>query len=139
MWAILAGFQKSEPPFVSWRMLQKIDFEEKFVKSVEAYMLFPKFPAQLQQYSGKQIQVTGYAIPTDVTGATLALSANPYEQCFFCGKAGPASVMTIKLKKKSTQFQTDDYVAFKGTLRLNASNINEFYYILEQAELIMSK
>lgn len=119
--------------FLSWSKLENIDFTEKYVKEVEGYMLFPKFPDFLKKLDGKPVTVEGYVVPVDKTGATVALSANPYAACFFCGKAGPASVMTIKLKTKNPKYKIDDYVKFTGTLRLNDNDIKEFYYILEQA------
>lgn len=136
---IVFAFQTTPIPLLTWRVLEKIDFEEKYVKEVEGYMLFPKFPAGIKQHDGKVIQVIGYVVPVDNTGNTIALSANPYEACFFCGKAGPASVMTVRLKKPDKTYRIDDYVAFKGRLRLNTNDIKEFYYILEQAEPMLKK
>ena len=120
-------------PFLSWSKLENIDFTEKYVKEVEGYMLFPKFPDFLKKLDGKPVTVEGYVVPVDKSGASVALSANPYAACFFCGKAGPASVMTVKLKTKNAKYKIDDYIKFTGTLRLNDDDIKEFYYILEQA------
>ncbi|MCU0334118.1 MAG: hypothetical protein MUF62_03600 [Chitinophagaceae bacterium] len=136
---VALAFQAPTAPLLTWRVLEKVDFEEKYVKEIEGYMLFPKFPAGIKQHDGKVVQVVGYVVPMDNTGNTIALSANPYEACFFCGKAGPASVMTLKLKKPDKTYRIDDYIAFKGKLRLNNSDINEFYYILEQAEPLGKK
>jgi hypothetical protein len=40
--------------------------------------------------------------------------------------------MTINLKNP-TKYKLDAFKFFSGTLKLNDSNINEFYYILEDA------
>lgn len=130
---VFNAFALNTGTFLSWSKLENIDFTEKYVKDVEGYMLFPKFPDFLKKLDGKPVVVEGYVVPVDKTGVTVALSANPYAACFFCGKAGPASVMTIKLKTKNTKYKIDDYVKFTGTLRLNDDDIKEFYYILEQA------
>jgi hypothetical protein len=129
----LFSFTNVGGPFLSWSKLENIDFTEKYVKEVEGYMLFPKFPDYLKKLDGKQVTVEGYVVPVDKSGASIALSANPYAACFFCGKAGPASVMTVKLKTKNTKYKIDDYIKFTGILRLNDNDIKEFYYILEQA------
>lgn len=122
------------PPItVTWKTLEDIDFEEKFVKELDDYMLFPKFPQAIKQLAGKEVEVRGYVVPIDKRGEIIALSANPYDACFFCGKAGPASVMTVKLKTKNTSLKLDQYLAFKGKLRLNDSDFKEFYYIMEEA------
>ncbi len=127
------SFAPAGGPFLPWSKLENVEFVEKWVKDVESYMLFPKFPDDLKKLDGKPVTVEGYVVPVDKTGSSVALSANPYAACFFCGKAGPASVMTVKLKVKNPKYKIDDYVKFTGNLRLNDDDIKEFYYILEQA------
>lgn len=121
---------------VSWDTLQDVPFHEAFVKEIGGYMLFPTFTPALKKLDGKIVKIEGYVVPFDKTGAKIALSANSYAACFFCGKAGPASVMTINLKVPNTRYQTDQYRTFKGKLRLNEKDVNEFYYILEEAEQV---
>lgn len=121
------------PPKLSWKILEGIGFQDKYVESVGDTYKFPIFTSYIKSLSGKTVQVEGYVIPFDKTGAEVALSANPYAACFFCGKAGPASIMIVKLKTKSTQYRTDMYKSFSGRLVLNDSDPEEFYYILEEA------
>ncbi|SFD45572.1 hypothetical protein SAMN05518672_10219 [Chitinophaga sp. CF118] len=121
---------------VSWDTLQDVPFREAFVKEIGGYMLFPNFTPALKKLDGKIVRIEGYVVPFDKTGAKIALSANSYAACFFCGKAGPASVMTINLKVPNTKYRTDQYRSFKGKLRLNEKDVNEFYYILEGAEQV---
>jgi hypothetical protein len=124
---------KAPPVVLTWKQLESVDFEEKFVKELEENMLFPKFPASLRQLDGKEVQVKGFVVPIDKKGEVIALSANPYAACFFCGKAGPASVMTVRLRQKNTALKIDDFFMFTGKLRLNDNDYKEFYYILEDA------
>ena len=121
-------------PKLTWKTMENIKFEKKYYKESDGEMLAPIFTEDIKKLDGKEIQVEGYVIPVDEKGRYCALSANPYASCFFCGKAGPASVMTIKFKKKNKTFKTDDYIQFKGTLELNYNDINDFYYILNEAE-----
>ncbi len=118
---------------ISWQLLQDIEYNEKYVTELKGYMLFPKFTPQLNALNGKVVEVVGYVIPVDKTGNSVALSANGYASCYFCGGGGPASIMTVKLKQKNTRYETDDFKAFRGTLRLNATDIHEFYYVLDGA------
>lgn len=120
----------------NWDVLQAITFIPKYNAELKAKVLFPKFTNQILDMEKKTVQLEGYVIPVDPTGAIVALSANPYAACYFCGKAGPASVMTIKLKTVKKKYITDAYKKFKGTLRLNYDDIHEFYYILENAEQV---
>ncbi len=119
---------------VAWDTLQNIPFEEKYIPEIKGYMLFPKFPGQLKSLDGQIIEVEGYVIPVDKDRNFIALSANPYAACYFCNKAGPASVMTVRFKSKGKRYFIDNYKTFRGKLRLNSSDIHEFYYILEESE-----
>jgi hypothetical protein len=122
------------PPIkLSWKTMQNIQFKKQYYKEIDGEMMTPVFTPELIQLNGQHVQVEGYCVPVDEKGRYIALSANPYASCFFCGKAGPASVMTIKFKKKNKSYNTDDYKHFTGRLRLNYDDINEFYYVLEDA------
>jgi hypothetical protein len=132
----ILGTAQSSPTKVSWKTLQNIKFVKKFYKEIDGEMQAPVFTEELKKLDGKLVQVEGYVVPVDDKGKYVALSAYPYAACFFCGKAGPASVMTVKFKKKNKSYRTDDYVQFRGYLRLNYDDINEFYYILNESEEI---
>lgn len=121
------------PPKLPWKTLEGIGFTDKYVESAGDTYKFPIFTNYIKSLSGKTVEVEGYVIPFDKTGVEVALSANPYAACFFCGKAGPASIMIVKLKTSSTKYRTDQYKTFRGKLKLNDSDPEEFYYILEDA------
>jgi hypothetical protein len=122
------------PTKLTWKTMQNIKFEKKYYKEIDGEMMKPIFTEELKKLDGQMVEVEGYVIPLDEKGRYAALSANPYASCFFCGKAGPASVLTLKFKKKNKSYDTDDYRHFKGRLQLNTDDINEFYYILNEAE-----
>lgn len=126
--------QQEKPVKASWNTLLNIKYEERYLSDIKGYMLFPKFTQHVKSLDGKMVEIKGFVIPVDKTGATLALSANPYASCYFCGGGSPASIITVKLKKKNTGYDIDDYKKFRGKLRLNATDINEFYYVLEISE-----
>ncbi len=117
---------------LSWATLQDIEFKSKYVKEIEGDMFFPSFPSNILQLKGKKVTVKGFCVPVEKDGKTLALSANSYANCYFCGKSGPASVLTVKLKNPKP-YKLDAYISFTGILKLNDNDIREFYYILEDA------
>lgn len=121
---------------MTWKTLEGIGFDKRHVKEMGDDFLFPIFTKQIQALNGKMIEVEGYVIPFDKTGSEVALSANPYAACFFCGKAGPASIMIVKLKTKNTKLRTDMFKTFRGKLKLNATDPEEFYYILEDGVIV---
>ncbi len=118
---------------LNWDKLQDVPFEQKYIKEIKGTMLFPRFPMTIKILEGTVVEIEGYTIPIDMSGLTIVLFANPYAACYFCGKSGPASVLTVKLKVKNTSYHTDDYKTFRGKLHLNATDIGEFYYVLEGA------
>lgn len=123
---------------LTWRHLAEVDFEERYTEEVETYVPYPVFRPSVQRLSGKKVEIKGYIIPVEETGeeSIIVLSANPFSSCFFCGMAGPETIMDIKLKKKfKNRFKQDDVLTFRGKLRLNDSDLYYLNYILEEAEL----
>lgn len=119
---------------VSWKVLTKMKFQEKFSEEVQAYIPYPVFHPDVIYLASRKISVSGYVIPTDEIGEEnlLVLSAYPYSNCFFCGGAGPESVMDIHFNKKPRKkFKMDEKTTFRGRLKLNASDLYYLNYILE--------
>ena len=125
---------------LNWKLLAKTTFTPVKIDSIGLIVLMPKFPAFIRTLEGKNVMMRCFVIPVEETGDfnTLVLSANPYTTCFFCGQAGPETVMDIRLKnpKSVKRFKKDDKVMFKGQLKLNDKDIDFFNYIIENAELV---
>lgn len=124
-----------EPILVTWQLLTELHYVVKYYEEVAVEMLAPVFTPNILALDGRRVSIKGYVVPIEASGASIALSATPYASCFFCGKGSPASVMTVKLNTPQPKLLTDDHLTFTGTLRLNASDPNEFYYVLEAADL----
>lgn len=122
------------PTKISWENLRDVTFKKKWYPEESIYMLYPTFGPNLQKLDGKEVLIKGYLVPVDVESNLFVLSAFPYSMCFFCGGAGPESVMALKMKKPR-RFKTDEVHTFKGTLKLNANDIYELNYILQNAEI----
>ena len=121
------------PVVLNWMQLQRVDSRPVTLPGVEGSLPVAVFPAAISAYNGKTVEIDGFVIPLDKTGKTLALSAYAMAECFFCGKAGPASVMTVVLRKPNKAYKTDQLATFRGILRLNDSNPKELFYVLEDA------
>lgn len=135
--ALSLGFsvfaQSGNAKLIDWKFLSKVDFKDKYYPEYEAWYLYPVFPDEIKDLEGKQVIIKGYVIPLDVEGGLYALSAYPFSNCFFCGGAGPESVMSLKFKDTHPKFETDDVATFVGTLHLNTSNLDDFNYVLKEA------
>jgi len=98
-----------------------------------------KFRPLIEALDGEEIEVTGYIIPLSGKKAQshLMFSMYPFATCFFCGNAGPETIMDIKLKTKlSERIKQDDRMTFRGKLKLNATDLYYLNYILEDAEVV---
>lgn len=132
---ITSTFQPiNEPTKVTWDGLKDVSFKKKWYPEESIYMLYPTFGANLTKLDGKEVSIKGYVIPVDLESGLYVLSAFPYSMCFFCGGAGPESVMSLKFKKTGKRYKTDEVQTFKGKLKLNANDIYELNYILQDAE-----
>ncbi len=129
-----AKAQSGTAKLIDWKFLAKVDFEDKYYPEYEAWYLYPVFPKQIKELNGKQVIIKGYVIPMDVTDGTYALSAYPFSNCFFCGGAGPESVLSLKFSGNHKKYETDEVVTFVGTLKLNDTNLEDFNYILENVK-----
>lgn len=121
---------------IDWKLLAKVEFVDQYFAEFEAWYLIPKFKPEVQALNNQDIIIKGYVIPMDVEGGEYALSAYPFSACFFCGGAGPESVIKLELKEKAERYETDDIMTFTGTLVLNDSDIDNFNYILKNCRAL---
>lgn len=135
--AISTSFVADTPQKITWETLRDVSFKKKWDAAQSMFILYPSFGPKVLAFKGKDVLLTGYMIPVDVEANYYVLSANPYAACFFCGQSGPESVASVKFKKVAKRYNTDDRVTIKGTLRLNADDINELNYILDNAEAVL--
>ena len=121
---------------ITWELLKNVEFDEIWSEEFQAYYMVPKFSESVKKMDGKEVQIRGFIIPVDIVQDYYVLSANPYSSCFFCGQAGPESVMEIQMIKKYEGLRMDQVITYKGILKLNVDDIYQLNYILEDAEII---
>ena len=95
----------------------------------------PVFSAQVKALSEKEITVKGYIIPVEgyKSHKEFIFSAFPYNMCFFCGGAGPETVMEVEALEPVEY--TAEQVTLTGKLTLNDSDINRLMYLIKDAKL----
>jgi hypothetical protein len=128
-----ANINVAPPALLTWEMLFKVIFVQKYSNKYKMKVNVPEFDYSLQQLNHKEVIIAGFAIPTSVGSSNFVLSQNPFSSCYFCGNGGVETVMTIKYKGKAPRYKTDDYITLKGTLELNSTNIDELIYVLTNA------
>jgi len=123
------------PVKLTWETLRDVTFKKKWYAEESIYMLHPTFGPSVEKLKNQQVSITGYILPVDLDANLYVLSAFPFSACFFCGGAGPETVMTLNFKKNSRKFKTDERLTLVGTLKLNADDIYQMNYILDGAEI----
>jgi hypothetical protein len=134
-------YQKKKSGYldINWKHLSKVKFNEIYTEEVQAFVPYPLFHPSIKRLDGEKIEIKGYIIPIEETGdeTMIVLSANPFSSCFFCGMAGPETIMDIKLKSKLGRvLKQDEIITFRGKLKLNDSDLYYLNYILEDAEIV---
>jgi hypothetical protein len=121
---------------VTWQILNNIEFKE-VPHDVYGTVYLPEFSKDIKKLSNRQIVIRGYLVPVDKT--TWALSKNTYASCFFCGKAGPETVMGLSFKNDPGKLKMDANVTLTGKFVLNGTNVDDWMYSLTDVEIISIK
>lgn len=118
-----------------WNILAQVGFEEK--KDANNFNVErPVFSKYLKTFNGKKIKLKGYMIPLSELGgqSKFMLSSLPFNLCYFCGAAGPETIVEIGLSEK-IKFSTKQ-ISMEGILILNDKDPDHHIYILKSARLI---
>jgi hypothetical protein len=113
-----------------WKTLSKITFKKEYDEMMGFKVDVPVFSEDVLALDGKEVTVRGYIIPVEGYKGhkEFVFSAFPYNMCFFCGGAGPETVMEVYAKDE-VQF-TAEAITIKGKLELNDKDINRLIYSL---------
>ena len=128
-------FNLSAQSRLTWQQLADLSIErtedkENFITYNEA-----TFGENLLMLDSTEIYISGYLIPIDAMGLTYALSRNPNASCFFCGGAGPETVILLRVKPENyKRYATDTRMTFSGRLKMNQNDKNSFIYVLNDAQ-----
>lgn len=116
-----------------WQTLAQVHFETK--RDKHGYdMEVPVFSQYLKTFHQKKVQLKGYIIPLSEVGGDgrFMLSSMPFNLCYFCGAAGPETVVEIDTQE-TIKFQTKP-VVMEGMLWLNDRDPDHHLYILKSAK-----
>lgn len=127
-------YQKKD--MITWKQLGNITFLKK-KDPTYGEVMFPVINANLKSKQGKKIVAKGFIVPID--NKTYALSKNVFAQCFFCGNAGPETIMGLKFKGPTPKLKTDQYVTIEGNFRFNDKDIEDWIYHIDNAVIVKGK
>lgn len=133
---LLAGSAVQAQNTNLWKTLSKITYEKKFDDLLGFKVDVPVFSQEIQDLEGEMVEVSGYIVPVEgyKSHTEFVFSAYPYNMCFFCGGAGPETVMEVT-SIEPIKYSTER-VKLRGKLTLNSDDINRLMYVLTDAEMI---
>lgn len=116
-----------------WKVLSKITFKKQYDEVMGFKVDVPVFSDPIKKLDGNIVTIKGYIIPVEgyKSHKEFVFSAFPYNMCFFCGGAGPETVMEV-LAKEPIKYTTEP-VTIRGKLELNDTDINRLIYALTEA------
>jgi len=126
------GFEK-----LSWKILADVKYNRKRTKDYPEGIMYPAINPMLKAKKGANVVISGYIIPIDEK--SFAVSKNVMSACFFCGMAGPETIMGIKFKGKTPRLKTDQYLTLSGTFNFNETNPDDWIYHIENAVITAGK
>lgn len=115
---------------LTWEDLTDVDFKDVYVEELDAYYWKPIFGPSVKNLEGKKFYITGYVIPVDIDEDFYVLSRYPFANCFFCGGAGPETVVDLQFSNDPREYATDERLTFAGELKLNADDVYQMNYII---------
>jgi len=119
-----------------WKTLAKITYKKEYDEFLGFKIDKPVFSDEIKALDGKEVTVKGFIIPVEgyKSHKEFIFSAFPYSMCFFCGGAGPESVMEVV--SIDAVAYTAESIVLKGKLKLNSSDVNKLMYALTDARVV---
>ena len=132
---LVSILQLSSQDTLTWSQLSDVTWTEEIDSSFGLTVMNAAFGKDLQELDGKTVIISGYVIPLDGNGINYALSKYSYAACFFCGQAGPETVLELKVTPRSipSYLLKEERLTFEGILDLRKRNDTGFNYILNTA------
>ena len=117
---------------LTWKDFADVNFEPVYNEIYDVHFLMPTFGENIQSYRGKKVSIKGFFLDISGGGDIYLVSSKPMAACFFCGGAGPETIVEVIFKEKPP-FKTDQVILVSGVLELNATDVNHCNYILKDA------
>ena len=116
----------------AWNTLGKVTFRKQYDDMLGFKVDVPVFSDTVRELEGKTITIKGYIVPTEgyKSHKEFIFSAFPYNMCYFCGGAGPETVIEVQ-STEAIPF-TAEPITIRGKLSLNDEDVNNLMYALSE-------
>lgn len=120
---------------VNWDRLAQVKWSDSFDANLGITIIEGTYEEDLMTLDGQEIVISGYVIPLDALGLSYALSRTSFASCFFCGQAGPETVMELRIKPRSIEASRlkNTLIKFRGMFQIKTSNELGLHYSLQNA------
>lgn len=121
--------------FQGWETLSQLELVTSQDELLGELVTLPMFSEELKSHAGTQVVLEGYIIPLDQARGQdyFVLSRFPYNNCFFCGNAGPETVAEV-YTREPINFEAGK-VQVTGQLLLNDDDPLHLFFIIEDADV----
>lgn len=126
---------ETESTILTWIDMEDVVSIDRYDDVLESYIVSPIFGPQIRSFENKQVEITGYVVFVSEETKVVMLSRNDFSSCFFCGGAGPESVMEVYLKEMP-KLERDRVIKVEGTFKLNPDDPTKNFYLLEEAIVV---
>ncbi|NLR92542.1 MULTISPECIES: DUF3299 domain-containing protein [Flammeovirga] len=116
-----------------WKTLLNVGWEYKYSEEFEMDIPFPIFTDEIKAIENKEVKITGFVLPVETEDNSIMLSVYPFSSCFFCGGAGPESVIAVFLKNQREIGEEE--ITLKGVLKLNDDETGLIYELRDAVEV----
>ena len=127
-----AGLSAIAQEQLTWADFADVDFEPEYNEKYDVNFLMPTFGEKIKLFKGEKVSIKGYFLDISGSGEVFLVSQNPMASCFFCGAAGPETIIEVSFEEEPP-FKTDQIVTVTGILELNRNDVDHCNYILKMA------
>ena len=99
---------------ITWKTLEDVEFTDTYLEELDAYYYYPYFGPNVNALEGQEVILRGFVLAIDPVERYYILSKGPYASCFFCGGAGPETIVELELKSDKDYFLMDELITMKG-------------------------
>jgi hypothetical protein len=121
---------------ITWTDVVEIYAKEFRLKEKNPTSKINKNTMSLSDVANKKVTIRGYFLDLDPDGKWYMLSKNPFATCFFCGKAGPETILELlDYKNVKKKFKSDDLVEVTGVFNAIYDLEEKVSFVLEKASI----
>jgi hypothetical protein len=121
---------------ITWKDVVEIYAKEFRLNEKNPTSTINEKAMSLEDIANKKVTIVGYFLDLDPDGKWFILSKNPFATCFFCGKAGPETVLELLgFKNVKKKFKSDDMVEVTGMFNTIYDIEDKMSFVLENVRI----